>query len=801
MANNELVILLRFASEAAARDSQQYHQGERIRIKQTADAQIAAERARSQSLQRSNRESTQSFNALLKSEQRMRADALKQTASDRASWAKKVADNEYAEASRTVEKVKQLKINVGSEEAKIARATAKEKAGIEANEVATTRQSRNDLVRFLKAKSSDYVDSELAWNKVLASGRADTNKEIFQDDKNTASQQMKLHQQNLREQKRSREEGETAAKSANAKSRAASEERMKALGIEKKGVDDVTKSTKDQESAVMGVAKAYTAIRIASEVAQVANAVWQTMGRSASEVRDYIHGIVQEMESARQKAQEIASLEGKKATAGYTSNQAREAAAAGSSPEDYQAGKLAFQAYAGQYVGKEGATDAERADDEKNNKISFEDAQKLQKDVATNAQSQGINQAQAQELSAAVISKRKKGSTVKSMEAQYARLMKVMKLAPGYTGPAISQLKEVIAEDVGEEGDFKVAEDAAVLTRVVGERNPEEASTYTRATLRGLRELRNHPEKMEELGIDKNMDVFQQMEQINKRTKEIADEEGDGTKQSDVLARYFKDTREFGGAMTAINAGIKGGAIARARKEMEGIDEGTIDKENKEYLESDVGKKLADDASLKAIDRENAARAEPLEKMRRQARMSVHGSRILEKPESLYEAAQTQKGSELGFGNREEQETRSVLAAGLEDKLMQSAAGRKFLQERGEDRVNANGQKYKGLGRRMAGEDTLIDADQIVESERRRSGRPMQEAAQADNGEGVVIGGKTDAEMMAGDRAAGGARKGAIDDVAAKLDKAAENLKQATAKAKVVGIPRALPARPPVQRH
>jgi hypothetical protein len=274
--------------------------------------------------------------------------------------------------------------------------------------------------------------------------------------------------------------------------------------------------------AMLGAGAAGAAMNVAKQVIQA-------IAQSSADARIHVHGMTEEMERARTALREIAALTGQKATASFTARQAREAAAVGISPEQYAGFQTAFQAYAGQYIG---------------DKLPADQAGELQKVTAGYQASQGLDQAEGAQLMGTLVGKSKKGATTDELLGQYGQVMKVMQLAPGYTGPLLGQVREVIQENVGEGGDFKDSLEAAKLVRVMSERNPAEASTYSRALLRGLREIRMSPDKMQATGIKKGMDVFQQVQAVLDSAKDS------GMDESEYLSQYFKDIREFGAVRT-----------------------------------------------------------------------------------------------------------------------------------------------------------------------------------------------------------------------------------------------------------
>ncbi len=96
-------------------------------------------------------------------------------------------------------------------------------------------------------------------------------------------------------------------------------------------------------------------LQVATQIAGAIRTAMHAVADSVNEARSRIKTMVSEMEAARKESKELAALLGKKATAGFTAAQAGEAASVGLDVSDYTEFQKSFQAYTGQYVGKEGA--------------------------------------------------------------------------------------------------------------------------------------------------------------------------------------------------------------------------------------------------------------------------------------------------------------------------------------------------------------------------------------------------------------------------------------------------------------
>ena len=99
------------------------------------------------------------------------------------------------------------------------------------------------------------------------------------------------------------------------------------------------------------------------------------------------------------------------------------------------------------------------------NRVTAEQSQTLQKEVAGFAVgSRGWSGADASRLLGTVISKSKDGTSNEEILGQYGQLAQVMQLAPGYTGPLLGQLCEVVARAWSKTGTSSDSLDAAVLS-------------------------------------------------------------------------------------------------------------------------------------------------------------------------------------------------------------------------------------------------------------------------------------------------------------------------------------------------
>ena len=449
--------------------------------------------------------------------------------------------------------------------------------------------------------------------------------------------------------KYSAEEKDKAEETAAAKSRTRSQEISKRVAAlresDKKGIFS-------QVTNVEALGGAFMKLQVATQIAGAIRTAMHAVADSVNEARLRIKTMVSEMEAARKESKELAALLGKKATAGFTAAQAGEAASVGLDVSDYTEFQKSFQAYTGQYVGKEGATPEEL--EENHQKLSAEQAARLQKKVATYAMgARGLGADDSARLLGTIVAKSQAGTSDDEIMSQYAKLMKVMELAPGKTSPMLSQLAELGMESAGEGGDFKDLLQSGYLLRTMAQRNPQEGATYGRNLLRGLREIRQDPTKMKELGITKGMDIFHQLESISHAVEKDKKAGGD---EGTFLSKYFQDIREWGGEGT-IDEGINQGGFARSATEAASVGADTAESEQKKYLRGEEGIAASDRSNLLRAQREAAGYYSPLRHLQNEALTQMVSSRELEMPENAYNAILT-GASSFQQGSREEAETR-----------------------------------------------------------------------------------------------------------------------------------------------
>lgn len=723
-AENELFIYLRMEAAQAEATSRAYHKGEQQRIRETAETDAKTEKEKSQGRWKTLNSSVQMARAAQKDLEEI---AKRELAGEQEKNKAKLAllRQQLKEGLQASNEARQQDLQGAraTEQAKLDLLRLQLKQGLQASndsnarrlqsqqesaqkELALLRQQLKDGLNL----STDAINRE----KQAVAEAASAKKEILADfaredaraersleaDFNAVQRKMvSINKQGLREQTRDKQDAFRTWK----------QEHMNAHKLAMMQWDEQQEATKKTTGGILSIANAYTSLRVASEIGQMIAGVFNTVAQSTNQARDYVEQLVAKMEQARTIVKELANLEGRTPSATYTAEVAERAAATGTDVADYVAGQKAMQANAAQYIGKEGATEAEQAQEKKLGMLTFEDSQRLNKDWATNLSAQGLKQDLGMQLMGTMLSKKKSTDSVEDIERRGRRLIEIAKRSKGETGPMLEQMNEVIAESSGEGGDFKEAEDAAIATRIVAERNPKEASAYVRAAVRQLREIESDPKKeelREALGLKKGMDFFQKVESISKKAKEYEDS-GQGTQNEFLTTHGFKEARAFGGIHEAITTGIKNGGVARARKELDDLAPDTLEKENKAGLANNPAMVDATRRSTEeAAKLRRAATYVDLQEWKHKGRLATISSGEVEDGQDPVNAAATKSREAQGWGTWKEQTDRRHTAEGLEQALQGSEEGRKFLET-----------KPWSMGE-MASENDLNKAAQIVKRQR-----------------------------------------------------------------------------------
>lgn len=348
--------------------------------------------------------------------------------------------------------------------------------------------------------------------------------------------------------------------------------------------------------------------------------------------------------------------------------------------------------------------------------------------IASYSASMGIDSADPAKLAGVIMSKteRKKGESGEDYEKKilttFAKALKAMQLAPGETTPLIGQAAELIQTEVGEGGAFDDIMQAVTVIRTMAQRNAGEASTYGGALVRGLREAMMDPEKMEELGLKKGMNFFEQLGAVNKTALDVKASGGD---EAQFIQKHFPEVRQFSAVRTGIGAGIRGKTLERVGEETKKETFETVLEKGRIHKLGEEGQHVSALSDQQAAQAEAGAKQAAYEDARIRAETTIDASGEMAKPEGWIQSMLTARATSTQ-GDRRQQAITRLQGLELAPRLRGSEEGRKFMMDRSLDPTKFT----NGLGSSGVSQSDLAEGWGIV-AKQRSAAKDLADAADA----------------------------------------------------------------------
>lgn len=295
--------------------------------------------------------------------------------------------------------------------------------------------------------------------------------------------------------------------------------------------------------------------------------------KTFQETADHVKSVSKEFTQLQETLRIIATFKGEKLTDEFTVDLARKGAAAGLTPEQQRNFEKQFQGFAGQFMGE-------------GKKFTSAQGEELGQRAAAFMNVRGIDPSQGGAIFGEILQQATGKESTDELMAKFGKAYVVLEQAKGDPAQLLGQVGQVTAQGVD-------VQTGAKLMRAMAQRDPGEAGTSARAVLRGLASVRTEG-KAGELGITEDMDVFKQLEQINKMAPKQQ------KAREDFIRSYFKDEREFSGVMAGINFGVEGGLFAQADIEAGQITGKTDIDAVKEFKKDPAGRRIFNRAELAA---------------------------------------------------------------------------------------------------------------------------------------------------------------------------------------------------------
>jgi hypothetical protein len=499
--------------------------------------------------------------------------------------------------------------------------------------------------------------------KAEAKARADAEKEATAATKKEGAERLKAEKAAARETVRaareSAREQRQLERDAVAATKAATAARTKILAEASGAADGQIGLVKK------GVVGLNTAIGGATTGAL---ALMRGLVQSSEEATAYIDAMMNKAEATRDAMREISALQkGEAPTYKFTADQAKAAAAAGVSSQEYLQAQTRWEEYAGQYIG-EGPE----------HKLTREQSDALFNQAVTFSAARGIDSGDTAQLLATVVASSPKGTSNQAMMTQFAKAQKVAELAAGKSGPIVRQIAEIAAQEVGAGGSMESVAQAAPFVAVAANQAPDKAGFLTEAMLRGLRGVRSDPAKAKALGVARGMTTMQQLEAVEKATSAAV---AGGADEGEFLDQFFPNSQDWRGVRGVLNAGIRGGGFARAEATMAGITDQTVVDANRKYLGSDVAKIKNRESLLEASEAGRAQRYQRLREVELEEERKLVNSGEAEKPMQPWEYPGFVARYVLGGGNRRQQLLTSRIGERLQRELSNAPGGREYMEQ------------------------------------------------------------------------------------------------------------------------
>lgn len=444
------------------------------------------------------------------------------------------------------------------------------------------------------------------------------------------------------------------------------------------GHRSVTGAAKETEGAVMNIARAYTTLRIASEVSQGMTTAMQAVAMSLKESKDYVQGLVEGMERVRERTTEILANRGRMATGAGAAGLAGEAAN-NMVPFDHHL-KFTEEVQA-QIQGQVGGTGRIR-DNEQMAELSSmaEQYGKLY----------GIEPSVTGKILGAAVNVGKVGPDGKidtnNTIVEFAQILEQARLSVGRTHIVAPQIASVAQQTVGEDPGavYKDIQDAAMLVRAEAAIKPAGAEVNAMALTRAMREVMTREDKKyginfaEEIGLTRDMSIEEKMAKIEDAIPGMAKdlELGEDEVAALITGNEVRKARGFRGYRKAMKEGL----FTRMRAEAARVDLPMVQKRIGQFRGSDNAmadqeKSRAEQAKLERGDEYKNLRLVQL-----QAATEMISAGNLENPEELMNAILTGSGTQFGKGDRQQQELQRGTIHKIVSRLSMSPEGRAALE-------------------------------------------------------------------------------------------------------------------------
>lgn len=212
--------------------------------------------------------------------------------------------------------------------------------------------------------------------------------------------------------------------------------------------NDVAKAATKAEGGIKGAANAageFGRATVAIHGAQLAfSAVHAAVSTMSSEFKaavDYITNIAKEFVELRQAMQQVAALKGQENSNEFTVSEARKAAQASLTPQEWKNFQEQFQSYGGAYLEGEQARFVDRE-----GKTGAEQGEEYQQKIAEFAKARGIPASEIAQLGGALLQFSEGPQTTEDLMSQLGKVYKTLERAPTPVSELMPAMSGVMAQ-------------------------------------------------------------------------------------------------------------------------------------------------------------------------------------------------------------------------------------------------------------------------------------------------------------------------------------------------------------------
>jgi hypothetical protein len=368
----------------------------------------------------------------------------------------------------------------------------------------------------------------------------------------------------------------------------------------RKAVDDLGNSGESAAEALVRLGKAQIGMQLISTVGA---AISSEFKRAA----DYCKNLAMEFAELRQMMQQVAALKGQQNTNEFTVSEAKKAAAASLTPQEWRSFQEQFQSFGGAYLEGDQARFKDRMIGGKQVSAG-EQAEQYQQQIAEFAKARGIPANEIAQLGGALLQFSEGPQTTEGLMSRLGKVYKTLERAPTPVSQLMPQMSRVMAQGAS-------AEEASQMLAIMSEAMPGEEETGVTNTIKAITN-QVLGGKGEKLGQQKGMT---RVEQIKAAVQAIQSRVGKGEDLDAILHEVAPDLREMRGLKGFLTRGLEAQGFERTVGYQEETPADFVQSTIADYETTDAGQKAKRDADRALARAQAGARHQAEEAVKERA--------------------------------------------------------------------------------------------------------------------------------------------------------------------------------------